>query len=129
LLRALRERQEVDSIIQGYLVNEDSSVFRYRDGRPILPRTLTSAFAKIMDKAGMAGYRLHDARHSHASLLIQMGIHDKVISERLGHSSIGITMDLYGHITPPIQDAAALRFEEGLARLIQPKDVLDSVAD
>ena len=114
VLRALQERQRVDGILLGYQVNDDSPVFRYRSGSPILPRAFSGAFTKIMHKAGLEGYRLHDARHAHASLMLKQGVHPKVVSERLGHARIGITLDFYSHITPGLQEAAALRFEESL---------------
>jgi len=46
--------------------------------------------------------------------MLKQGIHPKIVSERLGHSSIGITLDTYSHVMPGLQEAAALRFEEGL---------------
>jgi integrase len=114
VLRSLRERQEADGLLQGYAVNEDSTVFRYRDGSPILPRAFSGAFKKIMRKAGLDGYRLHDARHAHATLMLRQGVHPKIVQERLGHSRVGITLDIYSHVTPGLQEAAALRFEEGM---------------
>ena len=59
--------------------------------------------------------RLHDARHIHASLLLKQGVHPKVVQERLGHSSISITLDTYSHVTPGLQKAAAERFDEILS--------------
>ena len=56
--------------------------------------------------------RLHDARHTHASLMLKQGIHPKVVQERLGHSSIQMTIDTYSHVAPGIQEAAAKRFDE-----------------
>ena len=56
--------------------------------------------------------RLHDARHTHASLMLKQGIHPKVIQERLGHSSIQITLDTYSHVALGLQEAAAKRFDD-----------------
>ena len=78
----------------------DSSVFRYRDGRPILPRGFTGAFTKIMRRAGLAGYRLHDARHAHATLMLRQGVHPKIVQERLGHSKVETTLNIYSHVHP-----------------------------
>ena len=58
--------------------------------------------------------RFHDLRHTHATLMLWQGIHPKIVSERLGHSSIAITLDTYSHVMPGLQEAAAQRFEEGL---------------
>jgi integrase len=114
LLRSLRERQEADGLLQGYAVNEDSPVFRYRDGSPILPRGYSGAFTKIMRRAGLEGYRPHDARHAHATLMLKQGIHRSIVQARLGHAKVGTTLDIYSHVVPGLQEAAALRFEEGL---------------
>jgi integrase len=116
LLRSLRERQEADGIIQGYAINDDSPVFRYRDGSPILPRGYSGAFTKIMHRAGLEGYRLHDARHAHATLMLKQGIHPSIVQSRLGHAKVSTTLDIYSHVVPGLQEAAALRFEEGLAK-------------
>ena len=113
-LRSLRERQEADGLLQGYAVNEDTPVFRYRDGSPFLPRSFSGAFTKIMRQAGLEGYRLHDARHAHATLMLRQGVHPKIVQERLGHAKVGTTLDIYSHVTPGMQQAAALGFEQGL---------------
>ncbi len=84
------------------------------DGKPLDPSTITHTFRKILKRAGLPTLRFHDLRHTHASLMLKQGIHPKIVSERLGHSSIGITLDTYSHVMPGLQEAAALRFEEGL---------------
>ncbi len=56
--------------------------------------------------------RLHDARHTHASLMLKQGVHPKIVQERLGHSSIQITLDTYSHVAPGLQEAAAESFEK-----------------
>ena len=111
-LRSLRERQEADGLVQGYAVNDDTPVFRYRNGSPFLPRSFSGAFTKIMHKAGLDGFRLHDARHSHASQMLRQGVQSKIVQERLGHAKVGTTLDIYSHVTPGMQQAAALQFEE-----------------
>ncbi|MBN2074774.1 MAG: tyrosine-type recombinase/integrase [Dehalococcoidales bacterium] len=68
-------------------------------------------FNKIIRKLGLNGVRLHYARHSHASLMLKQGVHPKVVQERLGHSSIQLTLDTYSHIVPGLQEAAALNFD------------------
>lgn len=65
----------------------------------------------IAAKAGLKHIRLHDARHSHASILHKQGVSPKVIQERLGHSSIQITLDTYSHVMPRMQEAAAKSFD------------------
>ena len=63
--------------------------------------------------------RLHDLRHTHATLALQAGVHPKVVSERLGHATVGITLDLYSHVVPSLDRQAA----ETIAALIQLPDV------
>lgn len=128
VLRSLRERQEADGLLQGYAVNEDSPVFRYRDGSPILPRGFSAAFTKIMHRAGLEGYRPHDARHAHATLMLRQGVHPKIVQERLGHAKVGTTLDIYSHVTPGLQQAAALRFDEGLTAARAPEPAPESVS-
>ena len=86
----------------------------YFSGKPLDPSTITHTFGKIIKRAGLPTLRFHDLRHTHASLMLKQGVHPKIVSERLGHSSIGITLDTYSHVMAGRQEAAALRFEEGL---------------
>jgi integrase len=113
-LRSLRERQETDGLLQGYEVNDETPVFRYSNGSPFLPMGFSGAFTRIMRKAGLKGYRLHDARHAHATLMLRQGVHPKIVQERLGHAKVGTTLDIYSHVTAGMQEAAALAFENGL---------------
>ncbi|NQT73709.1 MAG: site-specific integrase [Chloroflexi bacterium] len=112
MLREYREQQELQSIMAGWVITPDSPVFCYEDGSPILPDTITHVFIKFARKVGLHGVRFHDLRHTHASLMLKQGIHPKVVSERMGHSTVSITLDVYSHVTPGIQQAAALAFEE-----------------
>jgi len=114
LLRQLKERQIAERLLLGLRLQDDDLVFSKPDGKPLDPSTITHTFRKIVKKAGLPILRFHDLRHTYASLMLKQGIHPKIVSERLGHSSIGITLDTYSHVMPGLQEAAALRFEEGL---------------
>ena len=92
-------------------------VFRSEGGGPMNPDTVTQAFGRTVRKVGLEGFRFHDLRHTHASLLLAEGVHAKVVSERLGHASIQITMDLYGHVMAGIQQEAAVKLSEKFAAL------------
>ena len=70
------------------------------------------SFKKLVRRTGIKPIRLHDARHSHASLLLKQGTHPKIVQERLGHASIQITLDTYSHVAPGLQEAAAARFDQ-----------------
>ena len=65
-------------------------------------------------RTGLKGVSLHSARHTHATLMLKQGIHPKIVQERLGHSSVQITLDTYSHVAAGLQEAAAARFDEML---------------
>jgi integrase len=81
-------------------------------GTPVLPRNLKRVWYRLLEESGVPKIRFHDLRHTHATLLLKAGVHPKVVSERLGHSSVQITLDTYSHLLPNMQEAAALRFGE-----------------
>jgi len=73
---------------------------------------LTHEFVKVFNRVvDVPRGRFHGLRHSHATQLLLAGVHPKVAQERLGHSSISVTLDLYSHVTPTMQDAAAARLD------------------
>ena len=86
-------------------------VFRHSDGMPLDPDQVTKKSKSAAVQLGVGDLRLHDLRHTHASLMLAEGVHLKVTSERLGHSSIAITGDLYSHVQATVQQEAAERFE------------------
>jgi integrase len=81
------------------------------DGSPVNPVNLSSAWPKFLKRAGLPHVRFHDLRHAHATLMLLQGVHPKVVSERLGHASIGITLDTYSHVLPGMQAEAAQAFD------------------
>lgn len=89
-------------------------LFSQPDGSPLCPDSVTKAFSSLAWSIGLGRVRFHDLRHTHATLMLRQGVHPKVVSERLGHSSVTITLDTYSHVLPGLQEAAARRFEEGL---------------
>jgi integrase len=84
-------------------------VFCRRDGRPRDPDAVSHQFADQIRELGLPHIRLHDLRHTHASLALQAGINPKVVQERLGHASVSVTLDTYTHLLAPIQAEAAIR--------------------
>ncbi len=117
VLRKYKEGQKLDRAMLGISLKEDDLVYSDLKGKPLLPNTVTHAWIKLVRRTGLKGIRLHDARHSHASLMLKAGTHPKIVQERLGHSSVTITLDTYSHVTPGLQEAAAARFDE----LVAPK--------
>ena len=114
LLRQLKERQIGERLLLGLTLQDDNLVFSKPDGKPLDPSTITHTFRKIIKRAGLLSLRFHDLRYTHASLMLKQHVHPKIVSERLGHSSTGITLDTYSHVMPGLQEAAALRSEESL---------------
>lgn len=100
-------------------------VFSHPDGRPFRPNTVSRAFQEIAQSVGLKGVRLHDLRHAHATILLQLGVHPKIVQERLGHSSISTTLDIYSYVLPGLQEAAARRFEEGLESVLTQAQVTE----
>ena len=115
LLNERRDNQITNLAILGTKLEEDDLIFTNLEGKPFLPNTVTHAWIKLTRRAGLRGVRLHDARHTHASLLLKQGTHPKIVQERLGHSSIQITLDTYSHVTPGMQEAAAAGFDQLMA--------------
>jgi len=113
-LRKHKEKQEMEGILLGKILTNEDLVFSHFDGKPLLPNTVTHAWIKLVRRAGLKAIRLHDARHTHASLILKQGAHPKVVQKRLGHSGIQITLDTYSHVAPGLQEAAAQRFDEVL---------------
>ena len=98
-------------------MSDEDLVFAHPDGTPLLPLTITHAWERLTKRAGFPGVRLHDARHTHATIMLSQGVNPKIVSERLGHSTVSMTLDLYSHVLPGLQEAAAQgvrrRFQSG----------------
>ncbi len=98
-LRSHRLRQAKSLLALGVRLTDDHHVVAREDGQALQPRSLTHAFVKFVRRHGFQ-IRLHDLRHSHATHMLASGVHPKIAQERLGHSSVGITLDLYSHVLP-----------------------------
>ena len=123
-LREYRAQREEQRLLLGKPLSDDDLVFGNVDGTPMDPGTLTHNFARIARRAGVPGTRFHDLRHTFASLMLLAGVHVKVVSEMLGHSSVAFTLDVYSHVIPGLQEAAGKRLDEVLdPELRQKKNV------
>jgi integrase len=87
-------------------------VFCTNRGRPLGWRDVYRDFRGILRKAGLEAIRFHDLRHTNATLLLEQGVHPKVVQERLGHSDIGVTLNTYSHVTPTMGQDAARRLDD-----------------
>ena len=103
-----RSRQAELRAIAGTAWQDRSGmIFTDAVGRPLHPSAVSHAFRAAADSLGLSGVRLHDLRHTAATLLLGAGVPLKVVSETLGHSSIAITADVYAHVTPELRREAA----------------------
>ena len=106
-LRQHRARQAEELLAVGIQRSDDGHVFVREDGRSYHPQQLTKMLASRAKAAGVPVVRLHALRHGHATAGLEMGIPMKVMSERLGHSSLAITADIYSHVSQAVDQAAA----------------------
>jgi integrase len=104
-----RRRQVEARLAAGDAWEDADLVFTDALGRPIGETHLRLGFWRLLRQAGLPRIRLHDLRHTMATLMLAAGEHPKVVSERLGHSTIAITLDTYSHVLPGLQAAAAER--------------------
>lgn len=108
-LRSLRAEQAAERLAVGPGYARHDLVFAAPDGSPYHPDRFTRTFLEQGARLGLPTIRLHDLRHTWATLALEAGVHVKVVSERLGHSTIGITLDTYSHVLPAMESDAADR--------------------
>jgi integrase len=113
-LRQHRIRQAQSLLALGVRLTDDHHVVMRDEGEPIQPRSLSHAFTKFMHRYRGQRIRLHDLRHTHATHMLASGVHPKIAQERLGHSSVSVTIDFYSHILPNMQAEAVNRVDATL---------------
>jgi integrase len=110
-LKAWRIKQAQEFLRIGTRPAEDSFVVTREDGQPLQPNSLTHEWTRLLQGSTLPRARLHDMRHTHATQLLKEGIHPKIASERLGHSKVGVTLDLYSHVLPGMQEDAVAKVD------------------
>jgi integrase len=120
-LRLHRIGQAEELLRVGIRQNDATFVCAREDGMPLQPYTFTQAWRRIAANGSLPRVRFHDLRHAHATHLLASGVHPKVASERLGHSKVGITLDLYSHVLPGMQEDAAARVDEALRAAVNKR--------
>jgi len=113
-LRRHKAQQGEERLKLGLGRSEDVPVFSDPAGEPIRPRDLTKQFGRIVKMSKVRRISFHGLRHTHLTHLLQAGIHPKIASERAGHSSVSITLDVYSHAVPGLQADAALKVDQAL---------------
>ncbi len=111
-LRAHRRRQLEERLSWGEPWSDTGYVFTKEDGVPLHPEYLSTAFERHVRRAGLRMIRLHDTRHTCATLALQAGVPTEVVSRWLGHESVSITQDIYQHVIPSMIEECAERLDE-----------------
>ena len=120
-LKAWRVKQAQELLQLGVRPDGETFVVTKADGNPVQPRSLTHEWVRLISDSGLRRIRFHDLRHSHATHLLASEVHPKIASERLGHSKVGITLDLYSHVMPGMQEDAVARVDDALKAAIQSR--------
>lgn len=87
-------------------------IFTTSTGKPVSPRNILRHFQLALERLGLPKVTFHSLRHLHASYLLRQNVHPKIVQERLGHSSIALTLDVYSHIIPTLQKEAAEKIND-----------------
>ena len=111
-LKAHRDRQSEERFKAGKNWYEQGIVFCNQFGGFYNPKKVDKHFQQLLKEAGLEYMRFHDLRHSTATILLTAGVHPKVVQERMGHSTIAMTMDIYSHVLPSMQQEAADKIDD-----------------
>lgn len=112
-LRRRRREQAEELLKAGVRQSGATLVCARADGEPFSPFSLTHAFFQFIAKSrgDLPRIRFHDLRHTHATALLAAGVHPKVVQERLGHATVTLTLDLYSHVVPSMQEDAVAKID------------------
>lgn len=97
-------------------LSEEHFVISAFGGEPLNPNTIHKQFIYDIKLAKLKRICFHNLRHTHATIMLEIGEKSKVVSEKLGHSNVSVTLDKYNHVTPNIQDASAENFSKALRK-------------
>jgi len=111
-LKLVRDEHKKMKERMGPAYHENDLVICTAEGKPVQPRNLARTFDRLIEKAKVKKISLHGLRHTNATLLMKQGINPKIVSERLGHSNVSITLDIYSHTDLAMQEESVSRLEE-----------------
>ena len=115
-LRSHRVRQLQARLVAGKHWQDRGFVFASTVGTPLEPRNVTRQFKALLKTASLPDMRLHDLRHSCATLMLVQGVNPRVVMETLGHSQVSLTLNTYSHVLPALQQDAAARMDAILSK-------------
>lgn len=117
-----RRRQEQEQHDWGNGYQDSDLVFAREDGTPLRPDSVSRRFQQLAGDAGLPTIRVHDLRHTYATIALGAGTHPKIVAERLGHSTIAVTLDIYSHVIPSIEEQGARQIAAAIFGEGQPED-------
>lgn len=120
VLKEHRRRQIEERLAAGPLWEDQGLVFCNLTGKPLDPGTMSAVLHRALQKAELPAIRVHDLRHTAATLLLTQGVHPKVVQELLGHSTITLTLDTYSHVAPALHVEVATRMNALFERSVKP---------
>ncbi len=121
-LRAHKLRQAKELLRVGVRLQGSQYVVAKEDGSQLQPRSLSHEWVRLLGVHALKRIKLHSTRHSHASHMLASNIHPKIVQERLGHSSIAITMDIYSHLMPNMQQDAVGVLDDVMQAALQKRN-------
>jgi integrase len=126
VLKEWRERQDEERDLLGDEYEDNDFVFASQDGSWVNPDFFSQCFDRLLTKSPLPRIRLHDLRHTHATILLKAGVPVKVVSERLGHANAAFTITVYQHVMPGMQADAATLFSDLIASSRAHRGALDA---
>ena len=113
-LKQHKARQAEEKLLLGQAYQDHGLVFCQANGKPIDPRNFLRSFDRIIEQAGLPPSRIHDARHTFATLMLELGESPKTVQTMLGHSRVAITLDSYSHVSLELEKKAAAKLNAAL---------------
>jgi integrase len=107
VLKAHRARQNAEKLALGAGYVDEDLVTAQADGTTVSPTRITEQFGRLLRRAGLPHIRLHDLRHTFATLALEAGVNPRVVQEALGHSHVSVTLGIYSHVDQKAQASAA----------------------
>lgn len=120
LLQARQTERTDRARFAGVTLNGNDLIVCTATGGPVNPSNVSRSFERLVKLAGLPRIRVHDLRHSAATMLLRAGIPAKIVSERLGHAKVSITLDTYSHVLPDMQGDAA----DAMSRIVNLKTAI-----
>lgn len=114
VLKKHKVKQNLEKLKYGGVYQDNNLVFAQETGAFIHPSAVNALFLRFTRQMGMPQIRFHDLRHTHATILLGMGVNPKLVSERLGHSSVQITLDTYSHVMPDMKKDLSNDFSKAM---------------